>query len=143
MVGWSDWYPQSNSPALLLPQLQQKCGKNLIGILDQITPDMCIFPGIQEDKMVKRKLVLIFCFWSSGQISWHAIPSCLKAEDRLFQFNYKQPLLQQTHFVEQNTNRFKFIITGPFGSFLLLLLMLPTVNLDVVQHIDCLKSSFK
>ena len=42
MVSWSDWCSQSNSPALSFTSLQhqEKCGKKLIGILDQITPDM-------------------------------------------------------------------------------------------------------
>ena len=89
MVSWSDWCSQSNSPALSFTSLQhqEKCGKKLIGILDQITPDMyfCWYHNITN------KFSILF---SPVKSECHAIPGLLKAEDRLFQFitNYRSKL---------------------------------------------------
>ena len=71
MVSWSDWCSQSNSPALSFTSLQhqEKCGKKLIGILDQITPDMCTFLPIHKDRTKREKKNRFYHFVFVGRWS--------------------------------------------------------------------------
>ena len=128
MVSWSDWYPQSNSPALSFTRaptsgkvwkktklesrirLHQTCvlswysrrendEKNKLAssvdaiaiskiwkhypLTDPLTDSLT---GVGAIASENEALAFCICEVVAGQIRQHAIPSCLKAEDRLLQF---------------------------------------------------------